>query len=101
MTELPASPYKGLAAFGDSPLDALLFFGRERERETIVANVLASELTVLYGPSGVGKSSLLRAGVAQELRRLGSGTVVVHDAWADDPVPSLISSIADESGGLG
>jgi WD40 repeat protein len=101
MTEQPDSPYKGLAAFADSPLDALLFFGRERERETIVANTLASELTVLYGPSGVGKSSLLRAGVAQELRRHGSGTVVVHDSWADDPVPSLISSIADASGGLG
>ena len=52
-------------------LDALLFFGREREREAIVANLLASRLTVLYGPSGVGKSSLLRAGVAQRLRALG------------------------------
>ena len=29
----PASPYKGLAPFGDSELDALLFFGRERERD--------------------------------------------------------------------
>ena len=37
-----ASPYKGLAAFGDSALDALLFFGREREREAMVANVLAT-----------------------------------------------------------
>ena len=69
MTELPRSPYKGLAAFGDSELDALLFFGREREREAIVANLLASRLTVLYGPSGVGKSSLLSAGVAQRAAR--------------------------------
>ena len=61
-------PYKGLAPFDDEALDALLFFGREREREMIVANLLASRLTVLYGPSGVGKSSLLRAGVAQRLR---------------------------------
>ena len=29
----------------------------------VVANLLASRLTVLYGPSGVGKSSVLRAGV--------------------------------------
>ena len=54
------SPFKGLASFDDSELDALLFFGRDRERETIVANVLANRLTVLYGSSGVGKSSLLR-----------------------------------------
>jgi hypothetical protein len=28
----PVSPFKGLAAFEDSELDALFFFGRERER---------------------------------------------------------------------
>ena len=55
MSALPGTPYKGLAAFDDSELDALLFFGREREREAIVANLLASKLTVLYVPSGVGK----------------------------------------------
>ena len=55
---------------------------------------MASRLTVLYGPSGVGKSSLLRAGVARRLRALvpASGAVeegaevVVVDAWRDDPV---------------
>ncbi len=33
----PASPFKGLAAFEDSELDALFFFGRERECEVLVA----------------------------------------------------------------
>ncbi|MDX6481241.1 MAG: hypothetical protein QOG85_1751, partial [Gaiellaceae bacterium] len=65
VTYVPDSPYKGLAAFEDSELDALLFFGREPEVDAVVANVLASRLTVLYGPSGVGKSSLLGAGVAR------------------------------------
>ena len=65
---LPESPFKGLAYFGDSQYDVLLFFGRERESEVVAANLMASRLTVLYGPSGVGKSSLLRAGVAQRLR---------------------------------
>ena len=101
MSERPASPYKGLAAFADSAVDALLFFGRERERQTIVANLLASKLTVLYGPSGVGKSSLLRAGVAQELRRQDAGAVVVHGSWTDDPVSSLVASIRHECPELG
>ena len=52
----PPSPYKGLAPFEDSALDALLFFGRERQIEVIVANLMASRLTVLYGVSGVGKT---------------------------------------------
>ena len=76
VTTVPASPYKGLSAFEDSELDALLFFGREREVAAVAANVLASRLTVLYGPSGVGKSSLLRAGVARRLRELSGAPVV-------------------------
>ena len=51
MNKTPSSPYKGLNAFDDSELDALFFFGREREREIVVANLIASRLTVLYGPS--------------------------------------------------
>ncbi len=80
------TPYKGLAPFEDSEVDALLFFGRERETEVVVANLLASKLTVLYGPSGVGKSSILRAGVARKLRELApDAEVAVLDEWAADP----------------
>src|SRR3954447_23944548 len=79
----PASPFKGLAAFDDSELDALFFFGREREREVLVANLLASRLTVLYGESGVGKSSLLAAGVVRSLRSQAPGAVVdLHATWS-------------------
>ena len=63
----PPSPFKGLAPFDDSELDTLLFFGRARETEVIAANLQASRLTVLYGPTGVGKSSVLHAGVVDEL----------------------------------
>jgi WD40 repeat protein len=79
----PGSPFKGLAAFEDSELDALFFFGRERERTVLVANLLAARLTVLYGESGVGKSSLLGAGVMRELRALEPGSVVaMRDTWS-------------------
>jgi WD40 repeat protein len=101
VTTVPDSPYKGLAAFEDSELDALLFFGREREIAAVAANVFASRLTVLYGPSGVGKSSLLGAGVARRLRELSGAPVVVHDSWAQDPASGLISSIRAECGELG
>ncbi len=83
---LPASPYKGLARFEDTEVDALLFFGREREAEVIVANLLASKLTVLYGPSGVGKSSILRAAVVRRLRQLApEAEVALLDEWTVEP----------------
>jgi WD40 repeat protein len=81
-----------LSAFDDSELDALFFFGRELERELIVANVVAKRITVLYGDSGVGKSSLLRAGVMRRLRDLEpDGVVVLFDTWSED-----VSSALDE-----
>ena len=58
-------PYRELRAFDLQ--DERLFFGRSRERRMVAANFLGSRLTLLYGPSGVGKTSLLRAGVAAEL----------------------------------
>jgi WD40 repeat protein len=87
------TPFKGLAPFEDSALDALLFFGREREIEVIVANLMANRLTVLYGPSGVGKTSLLRAGVAQRLRQEPEAIVVVSSAWSGDPLANLLEEI--------
>jgi WD40 repeat protein len=61
---------------------------------------MASRLTVLYGPSGVGKSSLLRAGVASRLRSLapaigpqdGAGEIVIVDSWRDDPVAAVAAA---------
>jgi WD40 repeat protein len=100
-----AAPYRGLAPFGDSELDALLFFGRERETEIAVANLIAARLTILYGPSGVGKSSLLRAGVARRIRELGARravgrgpdvAIVVFGSWAEDPVGGLAEAIEAE-----
>jgi WD40 repeat protein len=91
------SPYRGLAAFEDSELDALYFFGRERDSEIVVANLIASRLTVLYGPSGVGKSSLLLASVARALRALPEEPlVVVFSSWTEAPEQALASAIVDD-----
>src|SRR5262245_24780241 len=67
--DLPSSPYKGLMPFSEK--DAPFFFGRESERKIISANLRTRRLTVLFGPSGVGKSSVINAGVVYDLRQLG------------------------------
>ncbi|WP_039534388.1 protein kinase [Ruegeria sp. ANG-R] len=54
-------PYKGLAAF--QPEDSNYFFGREDLVKELVHRLQQSRILVLGGPSGSGKSSVLRAGL--------------------------------------
>ncbi len=99
------TPYKGLMPYSEE--DAPFFFGRDAEREIITANLMASRLTLLYGPSGVGKSSVLRAGVAHHLRRLArenldeTGSpqfaIVVFNSWRDDPIAGLESRVRESA----
>jgi WD40 repeat protein len=87
-------PYKGLAPYSEE--DAPFFFGRRAETEIITANLTASRLTLLYGASGVGKSSVIQAGVARRLRQEALDNVaasgrpeiipVIFGSWHDDPV---------------
>jgi WD40 repeat protein/DNA-binding SARP family transcriptional activator len=66
-----ACPYKGLAPF--EPEDAEFFCGRERLVDELVARLAEAPFLALVGPSGSGKSSLLRAGL---LPALGKPAVV-------------------------
>jgi WD40 repeat protein len=90
---LPETPYVGLVPYGEG--DAPFFFGRERERKIVTANLRAARLTLLYGPSGVGKTSLLHAGVVSHLRELAGPAlaVAVFSSWSDDPLPALTEEI--------
>ncbi|MFG2777874.1 helix-turn-helix domain-containing protein [Streptomyces prunicolor] len=62
----PAPPYRGLARF--EPTDRHLFFGRDRVIADLHALVRDHRFAVLFGPSGSGKSSLLRAGLIARLQ---------------------------------
>jgi len=96
----PPCPYKGLEPYTEE--DRAYFFGRERDQEIIASNLYAVRLTVLYGPSGVGKSSVLRAGVAPQLEETPRTAVVYSRDWQDpDPLPKLkekvLSSLRQKS----
>ncbi len=84
--------------------DARFFFAREKFQKVITANLKGSRLTVLYGSSGVGKSSVLQAGVAYNLRQIAKQNleeykapefaVVVFNSWRDDdPLDSLVNCV--------
>jgi WD40 repeat protein/DNA-binding SARP family transcriptional activator len=82
-------PFKGLAPFDAA--DAELFFGRERLVEELVARLADVPLLAIVGPSGSGKSSLLRAGL---LAALDGESVLVR------PTGELASELAAHLGRL-
>jgi len=63
------SPYRGLAAMVEKDSD--YFFGREEKTVEVLKALAAApgELLILFGNSGVGKSSLAQAGVLAALKR--------------------------------
>ncbi len=69
-------PYRALASYG--PQDAELFVGRERLVAELATRVLERRLVVVVGPSGSGKSSLVRAGLIPLAR---SGRLPGDAAW--------------------
>ena len=73
---LGGCPYKGLARFEEA--DAANFFGRERLVAALVARLAESRLLAVVGPSGSGKSSLVRAGL---LPALAAGVLPDCQRW--------------------
>jgi WD40 repeat protein len=76
--ELPdaARPYLGLNPFHER--DEQMFFGRRRLVEWLVAKLAAQPMLALVGPSGSGKSSVIRAGLIPALR---AGALPGSAAW--------------------
>jgi DNA-binding SARP family transcriptional activator/WD40 repeat protein len=69
-------PFKGLASFDRA--DADYFCGRERAVADLVARLASKSLVGLVGPSGIGKSSVLRAGLLPALKR---GVLPGSERW--------------------
>lgn len=68
--------YRGLLTYQEDDSD--LFFGREREVREMIRLLENDFATILYGVTGVGKSSLLRAGLLRPLKRKNYLPVIVR-----------------------
>jgi len=96
------SPYQGLVPYSEK--DAPYFFGRKADTRILVSSLYRSSVALVYGQSGVGKSSVLRAGLIPELNRkakaaeknVGSGVRLLTaycDDWRKNPSTKTIASI--------
>jgi hypothetical protein len=84
-------PYRGLASFGEA--DAKYFFGRDNEIRTAVAQLEVWPLLAVIGPSGVGKSSFVHAGLVPAVRASGSNWQVRVLRPGRQPLHSLATTL--------
>ncbi|HSN29860.1 MAG TPA: protein kinase, partial [Kofleriaceae bacterium] len=94
-----ASPYPGLAAYRER--DADHFVGREREIENLANRLVRAPMLAVLGPSGVGKSSFIHAGVVPRLgeqHRILTMRPGRHPMHALASLPPVSADSQDESG---
>src|SRR5262249_46555081 len=104
--------YPGARPFSDSPEDRQIFFGRDGDIDRLFERVLGARLLVLFSKSGLGKTSLLMAGVFPRLReklflpvpirlnRRGSPVEIVVEAMTEACKSAGADLTAGEAGGL-
>jgi hypothetical protein len=89
-------PWPSLHAFTEE--NHSYFRGRDREVEELVRRIRRQTLTILFGVSGLGKTSLLQAGVFPALTKAGFLPILVrldHESHEVDVVDQLRKAIAD------
>lgn len=81
----PERPWLGLRSFTEGL--RRYFFGRKQETAELLGRILDRHFTILYGQSGLGKTSLLQAGIAPGLRQNGITPVPLRLRFGEDDPP--------------
>lgn len=93
----PESPWLGLRSFAEETQS--YFFGRTSELQEFFERVLHKPLTVLFGQSGLGKTSLIQAGLIPRLREAALLPVRIrlrYDEDAAGPGQQMIDALGNE-----
>ena len=93
---VPDCPYRGLEAFTAG--DADVFLGREDDVARLRGMVRGRLLTIVTGPSGVGKSSLVNAGLIPQLKKAGWAAGVFRPARAPIDAAARALAVAERPG---
>jgi tetratricopeptide (TPR) repeat protein len=89
------APFVGLRPFDIS--DARWFFGRDQETAALTLKLRTNRFTAVVGPSGSGKSSVVRAGVVPLLKSDGWQQIIIAPGSA--PLSRLAGALADVEAG--
>ena len=85
----PASPYKGLAPFEDSELDALLFFGRDGERRSSPRTCRRRDSRCSTGRAVSARARCFVGRRTAACDRCRTREVAVFSSWAEDPTEAI------------
>ena len=89
----PERPYKFLDYF--EAADQPIFFGRDEEAGILQNQIMAHKLTILFGQSGVGKTSLIKAGIIPRLEEKGYTSLYLR--VLREPAASIASSLSQDA----
>ena len=93
------SRYPGVQPFGDDAVQRRLFRGRDEEKYELLQLVLAERLVLLFARSGIGKSSLINAGLLEPLREQDYFPMVVRVSGSPGgPLDSIYDGIKAATG---
>ena len=92
-------PYVGLRPFERT--EQAIFFGRAMDAGFLKDKIFSARLTLLYAPSGVGKSSILRTLVTPALEEQHAWVKYVDNWTADDPCAALKTRLVKFASELG
>lgn len=92
------NPWPGLAAYDEA--SSAFFFGRQNEADELFRLIRLAPLTVVYGKSGLGKTSLLQAGLYPKLREQHYLPIHVRlefsDIVKDPPLQQVMRRLREE-----
>nr|VFK79908.1 MAG: hypothetical protein BECKSD772D_GA0070982_10733 [Candidatus Kentron sp. SD] len=92
-----ACPFVGLGVIDDKDL----LFERENEIAHLTGLMQIRDCSVVYGRSGVGKSSILSAGLSPALKEIegysGKPTVFICKKWSKNPIADLYGELSKDT----
>jgi Novel STAND NTPase 1 len=90
--------YPGAQPFSDDDFSRKVFFGRESAARVLADKILANRMVIVYARSGLGKTSLLQAGVASRLRDEGCLPLFARvNDLRSGPFHSVLNTIPGEA----
>ncbi|MBI4777442.1 HEAT repeat domain-containing protein [Candidatus Desantisbacteria bacterium] len=88
---LPSTPYKFLDYYDVN--DTYIYFGRKKDVSRFLGHIASNKFLVIYGESGVGKTSLIKAGL---IPRIDSKFIPIYVRCDDNPCAAVKNAVISQ-----